>query len=171
MSVPLVAGDPLLGGQPCAVCCLLCAQPSGLGSRAQRAGGQALLLVDQAGQRHQPSGSGQRWHHELVEVVGHRAGDQFAEGSVVAAVSLAHRFEVLGALVLEHDRGRIAETDQQKVDQQPPGAAVAIEVGVHLFEVVVNLREALGQRVIAGVAQLIDLIHPVAHRGVDLGER
>ena len=79
------------------------------GAHAQplRQGGDrdACLVVDQARQRDESGRAGDGGHHELVEVVGDRPRDVFAQRPVVALVGLAHCVEVLRALVLEHDGG------------------------------------------------------------------
>ena len=90
-------------------------------------------------------------YDDSVKVIGDRAGDEFAHRPVVAPVCLAHRVEILRALVLEHDRRRISEPNEEQVEEQSARAAVAIEIGMDPLEVVVHLRQTFGKGDLGGV--------------------
>jgi hypothetical protein len=69
-----------------------------------------------------------------VEAVDHRAGDQLGQQPGVAFVGPVEGIQVRVALALVDDRGREAEPDQHQVQQQPAGAAVAVQERMDAFE-------------------------------------
>ena len=113
-------------------------------SHAQRIRGQ--LLRRQRRQRHQTRRAGDRRDDELVEVVEHRAREELAERAGVALVGAAERGQVTGAVALVDDRRRVAEADQQEIEQQATGASIAVEERVDLLEACVEPCERLRDR-------------------------
>ena len=79
---------------------------------------------------------------ESLQVVQDGSGDEFGERTVVAVVGAVEGVEVAVAGSLEDDRRGPAEPDQQQVEQEPTGAAVAVEEGVDGFERAMQSSEA-----------------------------
>lgn len=80
---------------------------------------------------------------EPVEVVGHRAGDEFAERTGITAVGSSQGPEVAVSIAGVDDGRRVAEADQKEIEQQPTGSPVAVEERVDPFEGGVGSGEGL----------------------------
>jgi hypothetical protein len=78
--------------------------------------------------------------------------------------SLPNAFErgkVTVAVALEDDRGGIGEPDQEQVEDEPPGAPVAVEEGVDLLEARVELGQRFRVDALAGGAERLRFAEPV----------
>jgi hypothetical protein len=79
------------------------------------------LLAGQGTQWDEPSRTGDVRNDEAMKVVDDRACDQFGEGAEVAVVLPIH--------TLENDSWRIAEPDEQQVEQKTSRPTVAVDEG------------------------------------------
>ena len=77
-----------------------------------------------------------------MEVVEDRARQQFSERAGVADVCPTECVQVSGSLPLVDDRRRVAETDEDQVEHETPGPAVAVEERVDSLELGVEVGES-----------------------------
>jgi hypothetical protein len=141
-------------------------RPRGLTQGVVRQG-----LGGQRAQRNQPGRTGDVRHHEPVQIVYDGARDQLGEGAGVSVVGAIQCGEVAGAVSLEDDRRRVAEADEQQVEHQSSGAAVAVDERVDTLETAVQVSQPNGDVVggytgrLDGLPETVGGLHPL----VDLG--
>ena len=82
-----------------------------------------------------------------MKVVDNRGCDQFGEGAEVAVVLPIQRCEVPVPITLENDSRRIAEPDEQQVEQKTSRPTVAVDEGVNALDFAVQPRQ-LGRNVL-----------------------
>ena len=96
-----------------------------------------------------------------MKVVDDRACDQLSEGTEVAVVRPIQRSEVTDPIALEDDCRRIAEPDEQQVEQETSRPTVAIDEGVNALEDAVQMKGAEPVKFPArGAAVIVDLFVP-----------
>ena len=111
----------------------------------------------QRGQWNESGRAGHGRDNEPVQAVEDGSREHFPEGTRVAGVSPAQRTQVSGAVTLVDDRRRIAEPDEDKVENQPACPPVAVQKRVDLLESAVNRGEGLREH---GVSR-VESVHPV----------
>ncbi len=77
----------------------------------------AQVACDESAERNKSSGSGDVRNDEPVQVVDNRTRYQLGKWPLVAPVAGVERFEVAVSVALEDDRRRVAETNEDKVEQ------------------------------------------------------
>ena len=107
------------------------------------------ILASQGTQRDEPSRTGDVRNDEAMKIVDDRACDQLSEGTEVAVVRPVQRCEVAVPIPLEEDCRRIAEPDEQQVEQETSRPTVAVDEGVNALELAVQPRQ-LGRNVFGG---------------------
>jgi len=118
---------------------------------------EAEVGVDEGRDRHQLGRACDVRDDEAIEVVDHPPGEDFPEWAHVAAVGPLHGAQVRGTLRLEDHYWRVSDSNEDQVECQSAGAAVAVDEGVNLFERIVESRGDLGGRLAIG--------DPGGHRG------
>ena len=96
------------------------------------------MLVREGGEGNESSRSGDSGNDEAVEVVEYRPGEELAEGPWIAGVAGAEGAEVSGPVAEVDDCRRVAKLEQQEVEDQAAGAAVAIEERMDALELAVR---------------------------------
>src|SRR5207342_1031675 len=95
------------------------------------------------------------------------------EWATVAAVGVPQRSQVPLPLTLEDDRGRISQTDEKQVQDEPAGAAVAVQEGVDPLELRVDRRQCLRERpaIVALLSEAAGLADPPLNQVRHVGPR
>lgn len=135
--------DPLATRAPLTVRAL-----GGLQAAARGCGPQRVLTdgpASERGERDQSSGSSDGRDNELVEVVQDRAGKELGQQTWFSRIRLTQRAQLKGALLLVDDRRWIPESDEQQVEHQATGPAVAVDERVDLLELVVQRGDPLSE--------------------------
>jgi hypothetical protein len=133
--------------------------------RSATQGGQADVGVRECGQRDEPRWAGDGWNDESVKVVEDSSGDQLGKSAHLAGVCATERAQVAVAVPLLDDRRRVSEPGKQKVEQQSPRPAIAVEEGVNPFELRVCGGKLLYQVTRTVSVDSADNIQPVLHSG------
>ena len=160
MAAGPVPVNPKARATPLAVSAASSAQTAAGSRRPQRRSLQVGSF-----QRRQRDESGRTGHggdHESMQAGEDRAGEHLAEQTWFALIRSLQRAEVPCPVPLVDDGGRVAEPNQDEVENQASGAAVAVEEGMNLFEAAVRIGQRLGERRMTGV-EGVDTAHPGRH--------
>ena len=82
---------------------------------------------------------------EAVKAVENRPSEHLSESTCVSRIRSLQSAQVPCTVSLVDDGGRVAVSDQDEVEDQPPGPAVAVEKRVNLFETAMERGERLGK--------------------------
>lgn len=145
---------------PCAVRGLCRFQASPERGDSKCIGGE--LVARQRGERHESGGARDGRHDELVEVVEYRAGKELAKRSDVAFVGAPQSGEIAVTVAFVNDRRWESEANEQEVQDQPAGTAVAVKEWMDLLKARVQRRERLGNGRLVCLAQRLCFGDPVA---------
>src|SRR5207244_10821293 len=99
---------------------------------------------------------------ELVQVVENRARRQLSEQPGVTSVGSLQRPQVIVALTLVDDHGRVAEADEHQIEHETTGSAIPVEKRMDLVEATMKYRESL-RKVRAPGFKIVDLAQPGRH--------
>ena len=97
-----------------------------------------------------------------MEAVEDRPREHLSERTCVSRVRSLQSAQVPCAVPLVDDGGRIAVPDQDQVEDQPSGAAVAVEKRVNLLETAMDLGEGFGKDRSAGF-EGVHTVYPACH--------
>ena len=94
--------------------------------------------ISKGGERHKSRRARNVWNDEAIEIVKHRACDDFAKGAAVPIIGTFQRPQIRAPLFLEDDNGRIPQPHEDQVEGKASGPSVSIQERVNALELVMD---------------------------------